>query len=106
MLDMEEIKIEAECKNCRHPVKAHSPNCITPVYPPSQGRPCACNALQYYGVLLSDEFLGWTELRCNNCGRHLGYLNTINEDVFKVLENETISCSDCLISKEHRFKEV
>jgi hypothetical protein len=93
---MEEVKAEAECKNCKHPVTAHKPRCSITVYDRIKGRICDCKTPQHYGILLSDNRLGWTEFRCNNCGCRIGYLNSIDENIYKILEKETIVCSDCL----------
>jgi hypothetical protein len=29
---------------------------------------CNCNKPEFYNVVISGKYIGWTEIHCNNCG--------------------------------------
>jgi len=47
---MEEVDVEAECKNCSHNINLHSPKCSKR----DHDRVCGCDRPQYYGAVVSD----------------------------------------------------
>jgi hypothetical protein len=89
---MEEIDVEAECKNCSHDIGLHSPNCSKQ----DHDRICGCDRPQYYGAIISDTNLGWTEFHCNKCGNPIGFLNSIDENIYRIIENEVLLCTKCI----------
>ncbi len=89
---MEEIVVEAECKNCTHDVGLHSPTCTKR----DHDRVSGCDSPQYYGAVISDTNLGWTEFHCNKCGNLIGFLNSIDENIYRIIENEVLLCTKCI----------
>ena len=91
-----EIEVESECKNCNHDIRLHTPTC-TEKYHDGGGRGekriCNCNIPEYYNTQISAKYMGWTELHCNNCGKLLCYVNSIDEHE---LMYDVILCSNCI----------
>jgi hypothetical protein len=85
---MEEVNVEAKCKNCSHEITLHSPKCL-----------CGCDRPQYYGAVISDTDMGWTEFHCNRCGNLIGFLNSIDEYIFEIIEDEALLCTQCIAIK-------
>jgi hypothetical protein len=81
---MEEINIEAECKNCNHDISLHSPK---------------CNNRDNDRAVISDTNMGWTEFHCNRCGNLIGFLNSIDEDIYEIIEDEALLCTQCIALK-------
>jgi hypothetical protein len=90
----EEINVEAECKNCNHAISLHTPNCH------NKDRLCDCERPQYYGAIISDTNMGWTEFHCNNCGKLTGFLNSIAEDIYEIVQNTLLLCTNCIEIKK------
>ena len=65
----EHIDVEAECKNCSHAISVHKPRCSAQYRQFNKERVCGCERPEYYGALISDTNMGWTEFHCNNCGK-------------------------------------
>jgi hypothetical protein len=40
--------------------------------------------------------LGWTEFHCNKCGNPIGFLNSIDENIYRIIENEVLLCTKCI----------
>ena len=93
--DMEGINVEAECKNCNHDIGLHSPKCNNR----DNDRLCGCDRPQYYGAVISDTNMGWTEFHCNRCGNLIGFLNSIDEDIYEIIEDEALLCTQCIVQK-------
>jgi hypothetical protein len=87
--NMAEVNVEAICKNCSHDINLHSPKCSKR----DHDRLCGCERLQYYGPVISDTEMGWTEFHCNRCGNLIGFLNSIDEYIFEIIEDETLLCT-------------
>jgi hypothetical protein len=51
---------------------------------------------QYYGTIISDTRISWTEIHCNECGSLIGFLNSINKNVYDLLENKLLLCANCI----------
>lgn len=86
---MREVNIESECKNCNHDINLHTPRCSKR----DHDRICGCDRPQYYGAIISDTNIGWTEFHCNRCGNLIGFLNSINEDIYEIIEAKVILCT-------------
>lgn len=92
---MEEVNVEAECKNCSHDISLHSPKWCKR----DNDRLCDCDQPQYYGAVISDTEMGWTEFHCNRCGNLIGFLNSIDEYIFEIIEDEALLCTQCIALK-------
>jgi DNA-directed RNA polymerase subunit RPC12/RpoP len=93
---MAKVNIEAECKNCSHDMSLHSPTCSRR----DRDHICGCERPQYYGAVISDTNVGWTEFHCNKCGNLIGFLNTIDENIYEMIEDEAILCTKCIAIKK------
>jgi hypothetical protein len=93
---MEEVDVESECKNCSHDISLHSPKCSKR----DHDRLCGCSKPQYYGVMVSDTNMGWTEFHCNRCGNLIGFLNSIDENIYEIIEDEVLLCVKCIALKD------
>jgi DNA-directed RNA polymerase subunit RPC12/RpoP len=96
----EEVNVETECKNCNHAISMHQPKCTAAYHDFIDGRICGCENPNYYGALVSDEYMGWTEFHCNNCGNLIGFLNSIDENIYEIIEDEAILCPNCITIKK------
>jgi hypothetical protein len=92
---MEEIDVETECKNCSHDIGLHSPKCNKR----DHDRLCGCDKPQYYGAIVSDIHMGWTEFHCNECGNLIGFLNSVDENIYEIVEDEVLLCTKCISLK-------
>jgi hypothetical protein len=91
-----EIEVESECKNCNHDIRLHKPNCTAKCYDITEEHVCGCKKPQYFGAIVSDKYVGWTELHCNNCSRLIRFLNTLEENIYEIIQDEHILCSNCI----------
>jgi hypothetical protein len=90
---MSETDVGSECKNCYHDISLHNPDCKAKS--DSNGHEhniCHCNNPQYYNTIVSDKYIGWTEVHCNNCGKLVCLIDSTNEDVYDFL----ILCPQCI----------
>lgn len=55
---MEEINVEAECRNCNHAIDMHKPKCTVKYYDITEERICQCEKPQYFGVIISEQYIG------------------------------------------------
>jgi hypothetical protein len=90
-----EINVEAECKNCNYGITMHKPNCTAKQYNFSEEHICGCKKPQYYGAIISNKYIGWTEFHCNKCGRLIGFLNS-DENIYEIAQDEVILCVNCI----------
>ena len=88
--------LENSCKNCSHPMSLHKPNCLYKLED-NDGNFCGCQVAQYYNTIVSDRYIGWTEIRCNSCGNILGYIDSAVENVYDF----TTVCSKCISKTAH-----
>ncbi|CAN5200341.1 hypothetical protein BH18THE2_BH18THE2_31160 [soil metagenome] len=95
----ENIDVEAECKNCNHAISVHKPRCSAQYREFNKERVCGCERPEYYGALISDTNMGWTEFHCNNCGNLIGFLNSIDENIYHTIEDELLLCTNCIAIK-------
>ena len=56
--------------------------------------------LEYYGALISDTNMGWTEFHCNNCGNLIGFLNSIDENIYDTYRRRTHIMYELYCNKE------
>jgi hypothetical protein len=96
----ENIDVEAECKNCSHAISVHKPRCSAQYHEFNKERVCGCETPQYYGALVSDTNMGWTEFHCNTCGNLIGFLNSIDENIYEAIEDELLLCTSCIAIKK------
>jgi hypothetical protein len=96
----EEINVEAECKNCSHAINLHTPECHIQYRESNKDRLCDCDRPQYYGAIISDTNIGWTEFHCNNCGKLTGFLDSINEDIYEIVQDTLLLCTECIGTKK------
>lgn len=47
---------------------------------------CGCKKPQYHSAVISDT-------NCNMCGNLIGFLNSISEDIYEIIEAEVILCT-------------
>ena len=92
---MEEVNVESECKNCSHDISLHSPKYSKR----DSDRICVCDRPQYYGTVVSDSNIGWTEFHCNICRNLIGFLNSKNENIYEMIEDEVLLCAKCIALK-------
>ena len=50
-------------------------------------------------AVISDTEMGWTEFHCNRCGNLIGFLNSIDEYIFEIIDDETLLCTQCIALK-------
>jgi hypothetical protein len=78
---MEEVNVEAKCENCSHDISLHTPRCSRRYHEFAEEHVCGCERPQYYGTVISDTNIGWTEFHCNMYGNLIGFLNSIDENI-------------------------
>ncbi|MDQ3839190.1 MAG: hypothetical protein M3297_07980 [Thermoproteota archaeon] len=98
--DNTDVDIEAECKNCNHAISEHRPTCGARFHEFAGERLCGCERPQYYGAVVSDTNMGWTEFHCNNCGNLIGLLNSMDENIYRIIEDELLLCPNCIRIKK------
>jgi hypothetical protein len=97
---MQEINVEAECRNCNHAIDMHKPKCTVKYHDITREQLCQCDKPQYFGVIISDQYIGWSEFHCNNCSKLIGFLDTLDENVYDSIHEQTILCVDCTARKK------
>lgn len=88
---MSESKVDADliCRNCQHQMSMHMPNCRTI----SGHNVCNCNKPEFYNVVISGKYIGWTEIHCNSCGKLVAYIDSSIENIYDF----KIMCKHCII---------
>jgi hypothetical protein len=99
-MEEEEISVEAECKNCNHAVSIHKPDCIARYHDFTEERICECKKPQYYGAIVSNKYIGRTEFHCNHCGKLIGFLNSLDENIYEIAQDEAILCINCIATRK------
>jgi hypothetical protein len=92
-----DVDIEAECRNCNHAIDAHKPTCTASSHEFAGAHLCGCERPQYYGAVVSDTSIGF---HCNNCGNLIGFLNSIDENIYEIIEDELLLCTNCIKIKK------
>jgi hypothetical protein len=67
----------------------HIPNCRTLL----GKNVCNCNKPEFYNVVISGKYIGWTEIHCNNCGKLVAYIDSSIENIYDF----KIMCKHCII---------
>jgi hypothetical protein len=88
-MDKDEESFEKSCENCSHPISLHDPKCLFQ----SKDEVCGCEDAEYHNVVIS-KYVGWTEIDCNSCGKILGFLHSILENI----DDFTTLCPNCIKS--------
>ena len=83
--------LEDSCKNCSHPISIHQPSCLFK-QENNEDNVCGCKKAQYYNTVVSDKYIGWTEIHCNSCGIILGFIDSAVENIYDF----TTVCSKCI----------
>lgn len=91
-MNKDEWSVEKSCENCSHPISLHNPNCSFQSRE-NDSEVCGCEDAEYHNVIIS-KYVGWTEIRCNSCGKILGFLQSILENI----DDLTTLCPSCLKS--------
>ena len=89
-----EVDVALICKNCQHQISLHMPNCKTLLdnnY--DDDNVCNCNKPEFYNVVISGKYIGWTEIHCNNCGKLVAYIDSSIENI----DDFKIMCKNCII---------
>ena len=61
-MDETETEVSLLCKNCQHQVSMHLP--IKQLSYDSD-KICGCNKPEFYNIVISGKYIGWTEIHCN-----------------------------------------
>ena len=84
----EKGSFEKSCENCSHPISLHDPKCS---FHSEENRTCGCDNAEYHNAIIS-KYVGWTEIRCNSCGKTVGFLQSILENI----DDFTTLCPKCI----------
>lgn len=82
------------CKNCLHQMSMHLPNC-TELLDNKDSKICNCNKPEFYNIVISGKYIGWTEIHCNNCGKLVAFLDSPIENI----DDSKIMCRQCIVNK-------
>ncbi len=88
-MDDSEIDVDLICKNCQHQMSMHMPNCRII----SRHNVCNCNKPEFYNMVISGKYIGWTEIHCNSCGKLVAYIDSSIENIYDF----KIMCKNCII---------
>ena len=88
-----EIEVSLLCKNCQHQMSMHTPNCTVLLDENDSTNFCNCNKPEFYNIVISGKYIGWTEIHCNNCGKLIAYIDSQIENI----DDFKIMCKHCII---------
>ena len=88
-----EVDVGLICKNCQHQISMHMPNCTTLLDGNNKDNICKCKKPEFYNVVISGKYIGWTEIHCNNCGKLVAYIDSSIENIYDF----KIMCKHCII---------
>ena len=92
-MDKLETEVNILCKNCQHQVSMHLPNCT--ILSGDSTKTCDCNKPEFYNIVISGKYIGWTEIHCNSCGKLVAYIDSPIENI----DDFKIMCKHCIINK-------
>ncbi len=92
-MDKLETEVNLLCKNCQHKVSMHLPNCT--ILSDDSSKTCDCNKPEFYNIVISGKYIGWTEIHCNSCGKLVAYIDSPIENI----DDFKIMCKHCIINK-------
>ena len=68
-------------KNCQHQISLHLPNCTGVSDESDSTKICKCKKPEFYNVIISGKYIGWTEIHCNSCGKLVAFLDSPIENI-------------------------
>ena len=89
MNESSEVEVNLLCKNCQHQISMHQPKCSALFH----NNICNCNKPEFYNVIISGKYIGWTEIHCNNCGKLVAFIDSQIENI----DDSKIRCKHCII---------
>ena len=92
-MDKLETEVNLLCKNCQHKVSMHLPHCT--ILSDDRTKTCDCNKPEFYNIVISGKYIGWTEIHCNSCGKLVAYIDSPIENI----DDFKIMCKHCIINK-------
>jgi hypothetical protein len=90
-----ETEVSLICKNCQHQISMHSPNCRVLSEHRESRKICNCNKPEFYNIVISGKYIGWTEIHCNSCGKLVAFIDSTIENI----DDFKIMCKHCIIHK-------
>lgn len=94
-MDESETEVSLICKNCQHQISMHLPNCRVLFNDRDSGKICGCNRPEFYNIIISGKYIGWTEIHCNSCGKLVAFIDSPIENI----DDYKIMCRHCIINK-------
>jgi hypothetical protein len=94
-MDEPETEVSRICKNCQHQMSMHLPNCRILSNDSDSGKICGCNKPEFYNIVISGKYIGWTEIHCNSCGKLVAFIDSQIENIYDF----KIMCKHCIIHK-------
>jgi DNA-directed RNA polymerase subunit RPC12/RpoP len=95
MNDTDTEDVSVICENCQHTISMHLPNCTGVSNESHSTKICNCNKPEFYNVIISGKYIGWTEIHCNSCGKLVAFLDSPIENI----DDSEIRCKHCIIHK-------
>ena len=92
-MDEPETKVSPICKNCQHQMSMHSSNCRVLSNDRDSRKICGCNRPEFYNIVISGKYIGWTEIHCNSCGKLVAFIDSPIENI----DDYKIMCKHCII---------
>jgi hypothetical protein len=73
----------------------HLPNCTILLDDKDSAKICNCNKPEFYNIVISGKYIGWTEIHCNSCGKLVAFIDSQIENI----DDYKIMCRHCIINK-------
>jgi hypothetical protein len=73
----------------------HLPNCTELSDNKDSAKICNCNKPEFYNIVISGKYIGWTEIHCNSCGKLVAFLDSPIENI----DDSKIMCRQCIVNK-------
>ncbi|HKO41225.1 MAG TPA: hypothetical protein VJU85_08185 [Nitrososphaeraceae archaeon] len=94
-MDEPVTEVNLLCKNCLHQMSMHLPTCIELSDNKDSAKICNCNKPEFYNIVISGKYIGWTEIHCNSCGKLVAFLDSPIENI----DDSKIMCRQCIINR-------
>ena len=94
-MDEPETEVSLICKNCQHQMSMHLPNCTILLDDKDSAKICNCKTPEFYNIIISGKYIGWTEIHCNSCGKLVAYIDSSIENI----DDFKIRCKHCIVNK-------
>src|SRR5687768_18497398 len=75
-MDEPTTEVNLLCKNCQHQMSMHLPNCTVLSDDKDSEKICNCNKPEFYNIIISGKYIGWTEIHCNSCGKLVAFIDS------------------------------